>query len=290
MTTIDELLTPRVSPGASNTEALAFPSVLQGFPETAHGGSVLAAFDRLALPEVGQEGTPRRITARIQKPVPLETMLSLALAKSGSGAALTLARESRLLAEGVVEPVALSNEEGLRWNGRNESGEKGWALPTSTGCLACGRENPIGLRLQLRFDEEMVWIGYRPPETFRTPSGHLAIAFFTVVLDEVAWWLGALASEEAGVTTEISVTLDRPFRVFGEPVAVFGRRDGATPADQKGRYWRTEAAVFSAAGERLAWGRVIYAASRVYSSRLIPKMLAVNSPESLRRVFPRHVS
>lgn len=115
------------------------------------------------------------------------------------------------------------------------------------------------------------------------------MALFTVLLDEIAWWLGALASGEAGVTTEISVTLDRPVSAFGEPVVVLGERERTAPLDRKRHFWNADAAIFTAAGDRLAWGSVVFAASRAYSARLIPKLLAVNSPESISRVFPRHV-
>lgn len=91
------------------------------------------------------------------------------------------------------------------------------------------------------------------------------------------------------MTTEISVALERVAGPLDGPLLVLGSREGVTPADQKGHFWMARAAIFTKTGERLASGGVTFAASRAYSARLIPKMLESNSPESLRRVFPRSV-
>lgn len=288
MTTIEDLLGQGASLEGPGGGWLTLAPVFQGFPETAHGGSVLAAFDQFARAEMSPT-TPRTITAWIQKPVPLETGLPLTIEASDSGIALTLAHHGRILAKGTVKPQSSPEADGSRWKGWSGSERTGWVLPATTGCLACGTENPVGLHLRLSFDEEAVWSDCHPPQTFRAPSGHLVAALFPILLDEIGWWLGALASGEAGVTTEVRVTLDRPAHPFGENLLVLGRRDEVAAVDRKKRFWRSEAAVFTMGGDRLAWGEITFAASRAYSARLIPKMLATNAPESLRRVFPRSI-
>ncbi len=288
VTTIDDLLAQALVTEAPGNGRLTLAPLFQGFPGSAHGGSVVAAFDRAATPHIGSTTLPRAIDVRIERPIPLDVALRLIHGPSDSGVLLKLAHDDRLLAEGSVTPSERSDAEGPQWDGRR-SGGRGWDLPTALGCLACGRENPVGLRVGLSFDEEAVWSCYLPRETFLTAAGRPTPALFTVLLDEIGWWLGALASGEAGGTTEISVALERQGRALDGPLLILGRRDGVTPTDQKGHFWKARAAIFTAAGERLASGGVTFAASRAYSARLIPKMLASNSPESLRRVFPRSV-
>jgi len=110
-----------------------------------------------------------------------------------------------------------------------------------------------------------------------------------VLLDETAWWLGALASGEAGMTTEIRVTLERPDHPFGEPLVALGRRDRVARLDRKGHFWKTETGVFTSGADRLASAEIIFAASRIYSRSLIPTLLLTNPPESVRRIFPGYV-
>lgn len=265
---------------------LTLAGALQGFPDTAHGGGVLAAFDLVASRRI-TPATARTIEGRIQKSIPLETSLPLTTRESPSGVGLTLGDGAQPLAGALVRPVA--PEPAPPWNGWSGPPEKSLGFPTSRGCLACGSENPVGLRVRLRFDDRRVWAEYRPPETYGAPDGRIAPALYTVLLDEMAWWLGALASGEAGVTTDITVTLHRPAHPFGDTLLGFGSRDRVAAADERGHFWKTETAVLASDGALLASGAITFAGSRVYSRRLIPKLLAWNPPESLRPIFPAHV-
>jgi hypothetical protein len=254
----------------------------------AHGGAVLALLDSAAA-QWADSTAPRRIAAQIRRSVPLETALSIAVTSEASGTTLTLERDGRLLVNGAVVPAA-SAPERARDEQRLPRGTGGFELPTSRGCLACGAENPFGLQVRLRFDAEWVWSEHLPREAYRRANGRLAPALFTVLLDEIAWWLGALATGEAGVTTDLQVLLEQPDRPFGEPLLALGRRDGVVPADQKGHFWKIAAWILTAGGERLASAEIIFAASRAYSRTLIPQLRLTNPAESLRRVFPSYAA
>ena len=265
---------------------LTLAGVLQGFPETAHGGGILAALDLAGARWINPATTPRTITAEIQKSVPLETTLPLGVQVTATEVSLVLGDDGQALARGRVTLAA--PEPGSRRNREIPAG-RGRGLPTSRGCIACGSENTVGLRIQLHFDDRRVWSEYRPPETYRTSDGRIAPALYTVLLDEMAWWLGALASGEAGVTTELVVTLHRPGHPFGETLLAIGARDRVTATGERGHFWKTETAILASDCALLASGAITFAGSRAYSKRLIPTLLAINPPESLRPIFPRHI-
>lgn len=287
MTGIDRVLAECLSPAAEGKGQLTLAATLQGFPETAHGGGVLAAFDQVAARWLNAPSAPRTVKAQIQKSIPLQTSLPLTVEASGGTVALTLGDDGKPLARAIVS-LAPSGPAPTR-NGWSGPPDKSLGFPTARGCLACGSENPIGLRVRLRFDDRWVWAEYRPSETYRTADGRIAPALYTVLLDEMAWWLGALATGEAGVTTDIHITLHRPTHPFGEPLLAVGPRDRVAVTDEKGHFWGTETTVLAADGALLASGAIVFAGSRVYSKRLIPQLLKTNAPESLRPIFPAHV-
>ena len=287
MIPIDRVLAECLSLAAEGKGRLTLAATLQGFPETAHGGGVLAAFDQVAARWLNAAGAARMMKAQIQKSIPLQTSLPLTVEASGGTVALTLGDDGKPLARAIVS-LAPSGP-APTWNGWSGPPEKSLGFPTARGCLACGSENPIGLRVRLRFDDRWVWSEYRPSETYRTADGRIAPALFTVLLDEMAWWLGALATGEAGVTTDIHIAFHRPTHPFGEPLLAVGSRDRVAVTDEKGHFWRTETAVLAADGTLLASGAIVFAGSRVYSKRLIPQLLKTNAPESLRPIFPAHV-
>ena len=287
MTGIDRVLAQCLSLDPAGRGHLTLAATLQGFPETAHGGGVLAAFDQVATRRIDAAGAGRMVTAQIQKSIPLQTSLPLTVQAMAGEVTLTLGDDAKPLARCRVTRVLTEAAPPL--NGWSGPPEKSLGFPTAKGCLACGAENPVGLRVRLRFDDRWVWSEYRPPETYGTPDGRIAPALYTVLLDEMAWWLGALASGEAGVTTEINITLHRPAHPFGEPLLAVGLRGRVAVTDEKGHFWKTETAVPAPDGAVLASGAITFAASRVYSKRLIPQLLKTNPPESLGPIFPNYL-
>src|SRR5262245_49585010 len=78
--------------------ALTLDPVFQGLPGTAHGGSVLAAFDVVAA-----LGGPRRLSGMYRRRVPLATSLGLQVAVEEGAAACRLTDGAAVLVEGRVE-------------------------------------------------------------------------------------------------------------------------------------------------------------------------------------------
>src|SRR5262249_21467135 len=101
-------------------------------------------------------------------------------------------------------------------------------LPISRTCFACGVDNALGLGLRLRADADTVWGTWTPRSGFATTAGALASLALTTLLDETAFWLGALASGEAGMTTELRVTLHAE-AAADTPIIVVGRRAAVCP-------------------------------------------------------------
>ncbi len=277
MTSIEDLLA-----GSAAPDSLTLPEAFQGLPDMAHGGTVLAAFDAMA--RVRDRARPREIFGHYRRKVPLNTRLPLDVRDSGSESAFRLSDGRELLAEGWVRAADPSPE---RPEPPGNLGD-GLPLPVATRCFACGTENPLGLQVGLRFDERRVWTEYLPREPFRTSDDRLTTAALTTLLDETAFWLGALASGESGMTTELRVTLHRPQVEFGKPLIVVGEREQAVPRAGDPRYRETVAAILSAEGELLASARITFVAVRGAAKRLIAGILKQNPPEVLRRIFPTY--
>src|SRR2546429_9064022 len=100
MTTIDTVLRLALD-DRSGDLILTLDPAFQGLPDTAHGGSVLAAFDALA-----ELGLPREVRGVYRKRVPLG--VPLALKRVHVDAALQchlLGPDGTLLVDGRVPPV-----------------------------------------------------------------------------------------------------------------------------------------------------------------------------------------
>src|SRR5437773_1849655 len=182
MTTIDATLRGAVA-GAGNNLTLTLDPALQGLPDTAHGGSVLALFDVLAA----QSGR-RTLRGHYHRRVPLGVPLSLRLAREADGLACRVADGAgAVLVEGGVAagdtPEAPSTA---------APGVDAVSLPVSRTCFACGVDNTLGLRVQLTFDARAVGGAWAPRPGFRAADGRLASAALTTLLAEPALWLRAL--------------------------------------------------------------------------------------------------
>jgi acyl-coenzyme A thioesterase PaaI-like protein len=273
--TIDSVL--RAGLGAQDDEfRLTLDPRLSGLPDTAHGGSVLAAFHALA----GIVG-PQRVSGIYRKRVPLGTPLRLTVARGRDGVTCELFDDAGTV---LVDGGARGADDAPLTP--VPAGDGGDPLPLASTCLACGVDNALGLRAQLRFDDERVWTRWTPRDTAARPDGSLAPIALTTLLDEAAFWLGALASGESGMTTELAVTLHREI-AFGEPVVVAGTRGRTRPRDDD-RFWETEITAADASGDVVASGRIVFVAVRGSARRLLGGFLARSSPEILRRIFPTY--
>lgn len=239
---------------------------------------MLAAFHAVA----GLAGR-QAVHGLYRKRVPLGTPLSLTLARGNGGLACWLVDETdAVLVEGGVTAAVATTADGI-----SVAVPAGDPLPISSTCFACGIDNPLGLRVRLSFDDTAVGGVWQPRETLATADGSLAPIALTSLLDEAAFWLGALASGEAGMTTDLAITLHG--RVdFGTPITVAGPRARARQRPDDERYWDTEIAASDAAGRVVASARITFVAVRGSARRLVTGILSMNAPEIVRRVFPAY--
>jgi hypothetical protein len=261
------------------------PPALQSWPGIVHGGALVALLDA-ASNAIGGDGRPRRLEGRLTSSVPLETPLQLeGHHEAGSRTVSILDRGQPLTSVTVTpEPGEASAPPPWGWSG----GEEGWPMPLSDQCLACGAGNALGLQLGLRFDGEGVWARFRPREAWRGPGDRLDPALPAVVLDEVAWWLGALVAREGGLTNRIAITLLRPDAAVTGPVTAVGRFADVTPVDRRRAFWRTRSAVLADDGAPLATANIVFRAGPDYSARQIPFFRSRTDPAIFARLFPNH--
>ena len=162
-------------------------------------------------------------------------------------------------------------------------------LPLSKTCFACGTDNTLGLRVQLAIDDDSVHGVWTPRDEFRIGAdGRLAPVALTTLLDETAFWLGAAASGESGMTTELRVRLHPPV-AFGTAIIVGGARAGVRARTDDPRYWDTSVAAWDDSGTLVATAAITFVAVRGAARKLVNGLLAVNPPDVLRKVFPAYV-
>lgn len=278
MLTTDALLRAAVS-GAADALTLTLDPAFQGLPDTAHGGTLLALFEALA-----DLGDHRRIAGHYRRRVPLGVPLSLRVTRAPDGVACRVQDAAgAVLVDGGVA-VALPEAPAPAAPGASPA-----PLPVSRTCFACGVDNPIGLRVGLAFDETTVTGAWTPRPAFVGKTGALAPVALTTLLDEVAFWLGALATGESGMTTELSVALHGDAAADGI-VRVSGARADVRPRADDPRYWQTRVAATDARGRLLASAAITFVTIRGAARRLVTGLLAINPPEVVRRVFPAYTA
>jgi hypothetical protein len=267
---------------------LTLDPAFQGLPGTAHGGSVLAAFDAVAsIPGI------RRVAGLYRRRVPLGVPLRLEVRRAdrdsgGDALCCHLLEGESVLVEGQVALAAPADMvAALADTVAASAATGGTALPVSSTCFVCGLDNRAGLGARLRFDERSVFGTWTPPERLRAADGGLATVALTALLDEAAFWLGALASGESGMTTDVAVTLGR--RVpFGEPIAVTGERARVQPLPGDPRYWQTHALACDGSGRVVAQADVTFVAIRGTARKLASWLSPLNPPGLLSRIFPAY--
>jgi acyl-coenzyme A thioesterase PaaI-like protein len=263
--------------GAGHERVLVLDPAFGGLPDTAHGGSVLAALDH-----AGALGGPRVVDGQFLKRVPLGVPLRLRTQGEPEHCDLELSDTEAVLvrarASGDVGPVPDSVAP--------PAGDA-LPLPISARCFACGTDNPLGLGLRLRADERAVGGTWSPRPGFAGADGTLASIALTTALDEAAFWLGALATGEAGMTTELRVTFHDPASAQST-ITIAGARASAQARTGDARYWDTALTARDDRGRLVASAVITFVAVRGAARRLVQGMLAVNAPEVLRRVFPAY--
>jgi len=239
-------------------------------------GLFAAVADGLELPPGA-----RRIEGRLTASVPTETRLAVSWRRAAAEASIAILQDGQPLVSGVVGPPE-SERASPGWSG----GADGFRLPMSDECLACGAQNPIGLRLALEADRVGVWARLTPPAPWHAEGGPVA-ALAPVLLDEVAWWLGARTMGEGGLTNRIGLALHVAALPAG-PLIAAGRLDEVTPIDRKRTFWRTLTTLSDAEGRRLATAAIVFRGGPDYSRRQVPYFRARATPEVFRGLFPAY--
>jgi hypothetical protein len=259
------------------------PRQLQSWPGIVHGGCLVALVDDASARLGGVTGR-RRIDGRLTSSVPTETALALRAERGDGGLGVTILQAGHTLTSGSVVDLPATPAVANQWTG----GGDGTSLPMSEHCLACGADNPLGLRATLSFDGEGVWVRLTPPAPWRVAGDRLHPALAPVLLDEVSWWLGALVMKQGGLTNRLAVSLHDPAAPFG-PLVAAGRFAEVTPVDRKRTFWRTETTLRAASGALIASASIIFRGGAEYSERQIPYFRSRTSPDVFRRMFPDYV-
>ncbi|HKZ07839.1 MAG TPA: hypothetical protein VJU81_20400, partial [Methylomirabilota bacterium] len=108
-----------------------------------------------------------------------------------------------------------------------------------------------------------------------------------VLLDEVAWWLGALTLREGGLTNRLQVTLHAAGLPAG-PLIAAGRFADVQPVDRKRTFWRTASALCDAGGTRLATATIVFRGGPEYSERQVPFFRSRTDAPTFGRMFPNY--
>ena len=256
--------------------SLTLDPAFQGLPGVAHGGSVLAAFDAAAA-----QGGTRRVAGLYRRRVPLGTPLHLALEREAGGARCRLSDTTSLLVEGRIDSSELPSGAAMAAV-RPEA-----SLPVSSTCFVCGVKNPSGLQARLWFDDVAVGGTWIPSERFRGQDGHLSSLAVLALLDEAAFWLGALATGEAGMTTDLAVTVAARV-ALDAPLSVSGARARVRPSPADPRYWQTQVEARDREGCLVASADITFVAVRGAARKLADWVAPLNPPDILHRIFPTY--
>jgi len=249
-----------------------------------HGGGLVAILDAAARALGGPEA-PRVIEGRLTSSVPIATPLALEGSARGESAAITIFQNGQTLTSATVRPPSAA----LRVVPPPRTPGNGTTLPMSDDCLACGARNPLGLQQALRFDEEGVWARLTPRPPWRVDAARIHDALAPVVLDEVAWWLGALMMREGGLTNRIQVTFHASPLPAAGPLLAIGRFADVTPVDRQRTFWRTACALFDEGGRVLAEAAIVFRGGPEWSARQMPYFKARTDGATFGRMFPGYV-
>jgi len=258
--------------------------VLQSWPGIVHGGGLVAILDA-ATRALGTRDAPRVIEGRLTSSVPVGTALALEGSARAEGAVVTILQEGQTLTSASVRPSTAAPTAVPPERQR----EAGIALPMSDDCLACGARNPLGLQQALRFDTEGVWARLVPREPWRLDAARAHTALAPVLLDEVAWWLGALMMREGGLTNRIQVTLHAASLPATGRLLAAGRFADVTPVDRNRTFWRTTCALFGEEGDPLAEAVIVFRGGAEWSARQMPYFKARTDAGTFARMFPSYV-
>ncbi|NPA15215.1 MAG: PaaI family thioesterase [Deferribacteres bacterium] len=85
-------------------------------------------------------------------------------------------------------------------------------LPSYKGCFGCGKENPIGLKLERFWDEErhVVFSDFTLSRLYEGFENVIHGGIISTIADELIWWVIAAEKRQCTVTVELTVKFKRP--------------------------------------------------------------------------------
>jgi hypothetical protein len=267
--------------GDGETRAVTLDRRFQGLPDTAHGGTVLALFDALAPAPHGA----RALAGVYRRRVPLDTPLRLAISRDATR--FQLADGAALLVQGTVTDAGAPAAPSA--GAAPARSPDAMTLPLAKMCFACGTENPLGLHARLTIDDDVIGGTWMPRAELGRDDGTLAPIALTALLDEAAYWLGAAASGESGMTTDLRIQLRTAAVALGPQIVVAGRRATVRQQADDPRYWDTEVLAWDESGRLLARASITFVAVRGAARKLVAGFLSVATPDVVHRVFPAYV-
>jgi hypothetical protein len=297
--------------GTSSVAArVVVPSALQGPPRIGHGGAVASILLELAgrpggRTDVAAPPHARRLDVALARRTPLDAPLRAAAARAedGAGAARIEAPDGALLAEATLRDLSAPDagaaleppraDDLRRWEASTALASE---VPETAMCLVCGRRNPRGLRARLDYDDAFVWKRLDPPDHFYDAAGRLGDGLGLIALDEIGWWLGALAARECGVSTRLAVTLAGEPAARGAPLLLIGSRADTAAGEARARRLRSRAWLLAgppgppgapvASWRAVATAEVTFAASRAFTRSMVGGLFDPGDREAVRRIFP----
>lgn len=84
-------------------------------------------------------------------------------------------------------------------------------------CFGCSPEHPIGFRLDIRREGDVVRTTFVPGENYQGPPGLMHGGLVTTLADEIAAWCVVAVTGKFGFTGKLSAKLAGPVRI-GVPV------------------------------------------------------------------------
>jgi len=84
-------------------------------------------------------------------------------------------------------------------------------------CIACGKKNPIGMKLKFREEGEGISCGYMFPKEFQGYKNHVHGGMIALLLDEIMVNLPIRKDGILAVSFDLKIRLKKPL-LIGEPV------------------------------------------------------------------------
>lgn len=118
-------------------------------------------------------------------------------------------------------------------------------------CFACGKKNPIGLKLDVKTGEGRAWAEFVPRKEFEGYHGYLHGGIIATLLDEVMVY-AAHTVKIPSLTAELTVRYKKP-ALIGSRLLIEGK-----VVQNRGRLIRTEGTIKDESGELIATARATY--------------------------------